>query len=115
MFDFQKLDAYNKAKTINRRILDFLRNNKDIDIIIRNQLKRASISSVLNIAEGAGRFTKADKRNFYIISRGSVYECVALFDILSDDLKISLEMHNSFYMSYEEMSKILFGLIKSLE
>lgn len=39
---------------------------------------------VINIAEGSGRYTKADKKNFYIISRGSVYECVSLFDIIKD-------------------------------
>jgi four helix bundle protein len=36
-------------------------NYKNIDPYIRNQLKRASISAVINIAEGSGKFSKADK------------------------------------------------------
>jgi four helix bundle protein len=53
-----------------------------MDRITKDQLRRASLSIVLNIAEGSGRFTKPAKRNFYVIAKGSVYECSALFDIL---------------------------------
>ncbi|MCU0653299.1 MAG: four helix bundle protein [Candidatus Pacebacteria bacterium] len=38
----------------------------------------------MNIAEGSGKFSKADKRNFYTISRGSVYECVSLMELILD-------------------------------
>ena len=55
-----------------------------LDRNIKDQLGRASFSIVLNIAEGSGRFSKPDRRNFFIISRGSVFECVAILDILSD-------------------------------
>lgn len=65
MFDFEKLDVYSKAKILNREVIGFLRDTKAIDSYIRDQLKRASISSVINIAEGSGKFSKADKRKFY--------------------------------------------------
>lgn len=115
MFDFHNLEAYKKAKLINKEVLKLFKNKKGIDTVIRNQLKRASISSVINIAEGAGRFTRADKRNFYIIARGSIYECVSLFDILLDEENISEEEYKRTYDLYEEISKILYGLIRSLE
>jgi four helix bundle protein len=50
---------------------------------LRDQLDRASVSIVLNIAEGAGRFAPADKAHFYRIARGSAMECVAALDLLS--------------------------------
>ena len=37
---------------------------------------------MLNIAEGAGRSQKGEKRHFYGIARGSAMECAAVCDIL---------------------------------
>ena len=48
--------------------------------LVIDQLKRASISISSNIAEGAGRFSRAEKRNFYNIARGSALECYAALD-----------------------------------
>jgi len=44
---------------------------------LRDQLHRASISVVLNIAGGAGRFSAPDKARFSAIARGSATECGA--------------------------------------
>ena len=40
---------------------------------------RHSLSN--NIAEGNGRFTKPDRRNFFTIAPGSAQECVPLLEI----------------------------------
>jgi four helix bundle protein len=74
-FDFEKLTVYAKSKKFNKKIYEFLKSSKS-DRTTKDQLRRASFSIMLNIAEGSGRFSKADKRNFYIISRGSAFECV---------------------------------------
>ena len=76
MFDFEKLIVYTKAKRFNKKVNDFLNSSK-LDRTTNDQLRRASFSIMLNIAEGSGRYSKADKRNFYVISRGSAFECVA--------------------------------------
>ena len=113
MFDFEKLDVYRKAKDLNKEILKFINENKQIDSYIRDQLKRASISIVINIAEGSGKFSKADKKNFYTIARGSVYECVSLLGLISDEGQIGEENFNEFYQKFETISKMLLGLINS--
>jgi four helix bundle protein len=48
----------------------------------RDQLERASLSIVLNLAEGVGRTQPADKARYYAMSRGSASECAALVDVL---------------------------------
>lgn len=49
---------------------------------LRDQLDRASVSIVLNIAEGAGRTTGPDKAHFFAIARGSATESAAALDLL---------------------------------
>jgi four helix bundle protein len=73
------------------------------------------MSIVLNIAEGTGRFTKPDKRNFYIISRGSVFECVAILEILLLQKNLEKSIFQKCYADAEELSKMLYSLIKGLE
>jgi four helix bundle protein len=42
-------------------------------------LNRASISIVLNIAEGAGKYSGPDKRRYYLSALGSTTESAAIF------------------------------------
>ena len=93
--------------------MGFLKQNKQIDSYLRDQFRRASISMVINIAEGSGKFSKADKRNFYTTARGSVYECVSLFEIIFEEGETSKEVFKDFYNKFETISKMLLGLINS--
>ena len=49
-------------------------------VSLADQLRRASISIPLNIAEGSGKTTGPDQRRFYAIARGSAMECGAIVD-----------------------------------
>jgi four helix bundle protein len=69
---------------------------------------------VLNIAEGSGRFSKADRRNFYVISRSSIFECIAILDVLKDEKVLEVSQYQDFYNKAEEISKMLFAMIKNL-
>lgn len=53
--------------------------------VIRNQFERASLSIVLNVAEGAGRITERDRRKFFSIAFGSLRETQCLLMILQRD------------------------------
>jgi four helix bundle protein len=48
----------------------------------RDQLLRASQSIPLNIAEGNGKGTNADRHRFFEIARGSALECASIQDCL---------------------------------
>ena len=76
---------------------------------LKDQLSRASSSIALNLAEGYGRLSRADKRRFYIIAFGSIRECQSIVDIGIED-------------NAEELSSLLdslaahvYKLIKSLD
>ncbi len=113
MFDFEKLEVYSKAKIFNLQVQKFLCHGT-LDSATRNQFRRASLSIPLNIAEGSGRNSKLDKRNFMIIARGSVFECVAICDILKDEGLLKEEEYQKFYAFAEEISKMLYAMIAKL-
>lgn len=115
MFDFEKLTVYKKSKEARKATFSALSNKKFIDRSLFDQLKRSIIGIILNIAEGTGKSSKADKRNFFTIARGSTYETVAILDILLDDEIIDEKDYGKLYSLYEEVSKMLLGLINSLK
>ena len=56
---------------------------------LRDQLLRASLSVLLNVAEGSGEPTPAERRRFYGIALGSIRETQALLTVLKESSLIS--------------------------
>ena len=113
MFLFEKFPVYLKAEEQYSKILKVLANPK-IDGSLKSQLRRASSSIILNIAEGAGKYSKKDKKNFYVISRGSVNECVAIIRILRIEKLITDHQFSEIYSNLLEIAKMLSALIKTM-
>lgn len=113
MFEFQNLEVYKKAKAFHLESKQLIHSVKP-DKTIKDQLFRASFSIALNIAEGSGRFSKPDRRNFFIVSRGSVFECVAILDILHDSNSIEESTFKSFLQKADELSRILCAMVRNL-
>jgi four helix bundle protein len=108
-FDFRNLEVYTKAKTFHLSCLKIVEETKSTNYV-KDQLGRASMSIVLNIAEGSGKFSKPDRRSFFIVARASIFECVAIVDLLHDQSKVK-----EFIKNADELSRILFAMIKNLE
>jgi four helix bundle protein len=72
-----------------------------------DQRNRAALRIAANIAEGNGRFTKPDRRNFFGIARGSVQECVPLLELAARRAQLKAAL--------EEIAKMIGGLINGLE
>ena len=89
--------------------------SKTLDKPTDYQLRRAGLSIMLNIAEGSGRFSKLDKRRFFIYARGSLFETVAILDFLFEEKELGKDNYNEYYALAEELSRILFVMIRNLE
>jgi four helix bundle protein len=113
MFDFEKLDVYQVVKEQNLKVLAILKVNKDIDPYLLEQWKRASLSILLNLAEGTGRMTDQDKKHYLTIARSSVYESVAILDLLKAMKSIDDVTFTELYDGYEKSSKMLLGMYRS--
>ena len=112
MFNFEKFPVYLKSEEIYKIIVFNVFSNRSIDQSLKNQLRRAASSISLNIAEGAAKYSSKDKKNYYLISRASVQECVAIIRLLHIERVITQELYNDLYQRFEEISKMLSGLIK---
>ena len=73
-------------------------------MVIRNQFERASLSVVLNIAEGSGKRTPKDRRNFYSIAMGSFRETQCLLKILKQEQLLK---------KYDKLGAFLYKLIQN--
>jgi four helix bundle protein len=93
MLSFQKLDVYQRSiefLSFTRRVLVRIpKGNADLV----DQLRRAAQSIPQNIAEGAGKFGRADKARFYAIARGSAMESAAHLDVMRIEELIDEEHH----------------------
>jgi four helix bundle protein len=114
MFDFQQLEVYKKSKTFYTDCKLVL-SGKNVERYVVDQLNRAAFSVILNIAEGSGKFSKPDRKNYFITARASVFECVASLDVLHDEGQISNAAFNQLMIEAEALSKMLFMMIKNLD
>jgi four helix bundle protein len=114
-FAFEKLIVYQKAvdfaDTVCARTEQFPRGYG----FLVDQLNRAALSIAANIAEGNGRFTKADRRSFFGIARGSVQECVPLLQLALRRSLLNEDQHATLKAGLEEIARMLSGLINGLE
>ncbi len=111
-FDHEKLDAYKKALAFAEwaePVLERLPKS----VAVQNQLDRARTSIVLNIPEGNGRFTPADRCKFFDIARGSALECAGCLDLIFIKKLLSEEELDSGKMLLKDIVSLLVGLIRS--
>ena len=115
-FMFENLQVYQKAVNLADRIAVLTEGFPRGYYFLSDQLNRAALSIATNLAEGNGRFTKTDRRNFFIIARGSIQECVPLLEIARRRGFIGDGDHNSFRSELEVIAnKVVAGLINGLE
>ncbi|MBT3191049.1 MAG: four helix bundle protein [Verrucomicrobia bacterium] len=109
-FDHEKLDVYQEAIAFVSWV-DELLENIPKGLAVHNQLDRASTSVPLNIAEGNGKYTAADRCRFFDIARGSALECAACLDVLVAKKRIEeADMGKAMLVRIVSM---LVGLIRS--
>ncbi len=114
-FMFEKLQVYQKAVDFVDQITTLTEGFPRGYGFLSDQLNRAALSIATNLAEGNGRFTKADRKNFFVIARGSVQECVPLLEIARRRSLLHDKMHGSLSEELQVIAKMISGLIKGLD
>ncbi len=114
-FMFEKLDVYKKAVNFAYETSEIIKKFPRGNFYFTDQLNRAALSSSANIAEGNGRWHKADRKQFFYIARGSLHECVPILEICCKKKLITDKEYKELKNELVEISKMLAGLIKGLE
>jgi four helix bundle protein len=82
LLDFERLDVYRCAIEFLALAVRVTAHMPRGHADLRDQLRRASTSIPLNIAEASGKTGGADRARFHAIARGSALECGAILDVL---------------------------------
>ncbi len=114
-FMFENLQVYQKAVDFADHILAVCEQFPRGYGFLADQLNRASLSIAANIAEGNGRFTKADRKHFFTIARGSIQECVPLLEIAKRRGLLTESAWEAHRDELEVMAKMISGLISGAD
>ena len=79
VLDAEKLTVYHVALELQCMANTLV---PSVNRVLRDQFERASLSVILNLAEGCGRVSRRQRRYHFGVARGSATECAALADVL---------------------------------
>lgn len=109
---FEDLQIWQKAKTITVDIYSIFRSSKDFSF--RDQIQRASVSIMNNIAEGFERKGNKEFTHFLSIAKGSAGEVRSMLVLATELSYISHEENIKLSSEVTEVSMMIAGLMKSL-
>jgi four helix bundle protein len=115
-FDFEKFNLYQRATNFANEVYNVTKKfPKSEQFGLCAQLRRASLSIPLNIAEGFGKYHKNEKIQYYRTARASIHECIPGLSISLKQNFISQKIHEEMYNECYELSRMISGLINSIE
>lgn len=111
---FKDLECYIQARLL-RIYVSVKKFPPTEKFLLTSQVVDSSRSITRNIAEGYGRFTFTDTRNFFIIARGSVTETIEHFITAFDEKYITKEELTIGVEKCELVFKLINGYISYLD
>jgi four helix bundle protein len=109
---FEDIEAWKEARLLVREIYSQLVDCRDFGF--RDQIQRAALSIMANIAEGFDRHTNKEFIQFLVISRGSTAEVKSFLYTAFDIGYISQKKFQQLYACCVKISSLLNGFIRYL-
>lgn len=111
MFRFERLKVWHKAVDL-YDVVDEVADGfpAKARFVLADQLRRAALSVSSNIAEGSGRETTKESRQFYNVAKASAFEVVSIIMVCRRRGFITSERYQDIYARTEEISRMLTGL-----
>lgn len=113
---FEDLIAWQKARELTKEIYTVTRTGEfSRDFGLRDQIRRAAVSIMSNLAEGFERGRMTEFHQFISISKASCAEVRSQLYVAWDAGYIEKEVFTSLMVKAREVGKIIGGLRKSVE
>ena len=108
---FEDILAWQKAREVTKRAYEITNvGSFSKDFGLRDQLRRACVSIMANIAEGFGRRSDKEFANFLNMAHGSASECQSHLYVALDLEYISEDDFRGLYSAIDEGSRMIIGL-----
>ena len=112
---FEDINAWQKARSVTNLVYSVTKNRSFAqDFGLRDQIRRASVSIMANIAEGFARRSDKDFAHFLNISRSSAAEVQSHLYVALDQEYIDRAAFEEIYDKIEETSRMIFALVRHL-
>ena len=113
---FENIEAWKKARELTKIIYEVTSQGKlATDFSLRDQLRRAAVSIMANIAEGFEREGNKEFRQFLAMAKGSAGEVKALLYVALDAGLTSSEQFHRIIALADEASRLLAGFLRYLK
>ena len=114
---FEDLEAWQQARHLVNEIYSLTRENSSLskDFGLTDQVQRAAVSIMSNVAEGFERTHLPEKIQFYNIARGSTGEVRSLLYVISDNYPRSAPVAERLRGTAISVGKLVSGLLQSTE
>lgn len=110
------LTVWQKARVLAKDIYVLTRSfpREELFVLVQ-QMRRAAVSILCNVAEGRGRRTRPDYRHFVLMARGSAFELEAQIIIACDIGYIDEATAESLTQRTTEIARMLSGLVRYID
>lgn len=114
-FRFLKFKVYQDAKTLHSEVVIISRKFPKDFYYLKDQLRRCSLSVVLNIAEGSAKTSDKDFNRYIENSLGSANEAASALDVAYSEKIIEIHDYHTLLKLTEEIVNQLGGFSKKLK
>jgi four helix bundle protein len=118
MAAFKKIEdiqVWRKARCVTKMVYELTnRGGFERDFGLRDQVRRACVSIMANVAQGFGRRTNRDFSRFLDIAYGSACEAQSHFYVAADLGYVTADQFEVIYSDLNEVAKMLRSLVRHL-
>ena len=115
-FDFERLEVYQKSLELVVTLFRMTRKlPREYQYSLADQLRRAGLSILNNLAEDSGKLSRKEKGQFYKTSLNSTRECVPMLTVLAKEQQLASNVHRELRQEVVHIANMLGRLIGSLD